>query len=191
MASGPRKAFKGHDPYNPKDYPPVLAPAKAGWPAQVGHKHLRVVVQQWFLEHGNYELPADIVDKAIRYTFAAVRYFVDREHTVVLKGMGKLHYKLIEGRKGRNRFTGEIFPVQPHVEVGWRPSKDWVDDLTFARFQRPRKRTGLHRARQRYYVRRLAELGLLTPDLSDTALERIGMTRNTLLKAIAERENQG
>jgi nucleoid DNA-binding protein len=188
MSRGKRKSFKGHDPYTPKDYP-THNPRKGGdWPKDVGHKHLVELVQHWFLVHGHYELPKDIVDKAIRYTFAAVRYFVDRERDVVLKGMGRFHYKLIENRKGRNPLTGQMFTIPPHIEPAWRPSPDWVDDLTFAKFQRPRKRAGMQRARYRYYLRRLNDLGLLRPDIPTSMLQKLNLTREQVLTAIKERE---
>lgn len=186
MARGKRASFKGHDPYNPKDLP--IYPRQAyDWPSRVGHKHLRTLVGYWLAEHGLYDVPPDLVDKMVRYTFAAVRYFVDRDRAVVLKGMGQWRRKAFAGRSRLNLTTGERRPGRPYIDVRWRTSDDWSDDLTFAAFQRPRRQSGLRRARQRYYLRKLAEQGLLTPDIHDRALAKLDLTREQLLAAIAAR----
>lgn len=181
--------FKGfHDPFNPKDLPP-LSKMRSGveFPNKVGGRHLVELVAHWYATDGQYEIPRDLVERAVRYTLAALRYFVDRNRVVELKGMGRIHRLLITNRKGRHPGTGEVFPIPPYAEVRWKASDDWIDDLTYAEYGRPRRKKGLHRARQRYYLTKLAEQGLLSPDISDRALAKLGITRKQLLKYIKQR----
>ena len=152
------------------------------WPQQIDHTALSDAVMQWLAHHEELELPTYMVQAVMRYTFAGVRYFVNRGHQVRIYKWGHFTTRRFAKRAWRNTRTGlrRWYParISPLIKV----HASWVEELTQRELGTSAFRKAEERKRAEWFLQEIYPEGSTLP-LTFSLLESFGLHYQTFLAA--------